>query len=348
MELDEAAQREAKRTLLRHEFELEVAEVEHGAHSLGYRWASKRVVSRERGALILGSYARDSHEVASMRACAVEHPLLQAAFDELERVAREERIEPFDERSGAGDLRYVWGKTNGSEVILTLITGHAESRAAERLPGRVTKVSGVCRGIQGNQGNQMRGEQLTLLAGKAELSTQLLGQSVTLGALGFLQPNPEVAELAYQALTDCDDLEGARSLAFDLYAGAGVTTRRLSQLFARVIPCEAYPESAHNLGVEPRDAAAFLEEVLAAEQHPDLVIANPPRKGLGPVVCERLMQLASPELRIMSCGPEGLARDLAQLRQTYDLISLRAFDTLPQTPHIELVARLRLRAHQLR
>jgi 23S rRNA (uracil1939-C5)-methyltransferase len=45
----------------------------------------------------------------------------------------------------------------------------------------------------------------------------------------------------------------------------------------------------------------------------------------------------------MSCGPEGLARDLATLSKAYELRSLRAFDTLPQTPHVELVAHLALR-----
>ncbi|HEX6243050.1 MAG TPA: hypothetical protein VFZ61_19185, partial [Polyangiales bacterium] len=55
----------------------------------------------------------------------------------------------------------------------------------------------------------------------------------------------------------------------------------------------------------------------------------------------QLCQLGAPQLRIMSCGPDGLARDLAGLAHGgYTLESLVAFDTLPQTPHVELVARL--------
>ena len=53
-----------------------------------------------------------------------------------------------------------------------------------------------------------------------------------------------------------------------------------------------------------------------------------------------LLALRAAELRIMSCGPAGLARDLAALRPAYELVELRAFDTLPQTPHVELVASL--------
>ena len=42
----------------------------------------------------------------------------------------------------------------------------------------------------------------------------------------------------------------------------------------------------------------------------------------------------------MACGPGGLAKDIAALAEGYRLQSLRAYDTLPQTPHVELIAKL--------
>jgi tRNA/tmRNA/rRNA uracil-C5-methylase (TrmA/RlmC/RlmD family) len=189
----------------------------------------------------------------------------------------------------------------------------------------------------------MRGSVAKPLRGSRELSTRLLDQAVEVGALGFLQPNPAAAELAYAALTELS-ASMPRQRAFDLYAGAGVTTRRLRAHFAEVLACEAYPESAAALGVAPETAEAFVQRALRGETgSPDLVIANPPRKGMGALVCGALVSLAAPELRIMSCGPAGLARDLADLSPAYTLVGLRAFDTLPQTPHVELVAILRAR-----
>jgi tRNA/tmRNA/rRNA uracil-C5-methylase (TrmA/RlmC/RlmD family) len=167
-----------------------------------------------------------------------------------------------------------------------------------------------------------------------------------------LQPNPEVAEQAYRSLLSAHALPVAgdeplsaqaagRALAFDLYAGAGVTTRALSALFTEVRACEAHPESARALGIEPEPVESFLARAIAAgSAAPDLVIANPPRKGLGAEVCRQLIALAPSALHVMSCGPEGLARDLAQLGERFVLTELEAFDTLPQTPHVELVAKL--------
>ncbi|MBC7171016.1 MAG: class I SAM-dependent RNA methyltransferase, partial [Polyangiaceae bacterium] len=73
---------------------------------------------------------------------------------------------------------------------------------------------------------------------------------------------------------------------------------------------------------------------------PDLVVANPPRRGLGAEVTTLLRELAAPRVHIMACGPDGLAADLAALTAggLYRLERLEAFQTLPQTPHVELVA----------
>ncbi|HEY6878357.1 MAG TPA: hypothetical protein VI299_10090 [Polyangiales bacterium] len=336
MELDEAAQREAKRAMLHERFGLLVSEVEAAPRPLGYRHSSKRVALRDAksGGPYLGSYSHGSHRPAAMGHCLVDHPLLMRAFSSVESNMRALSIEPYDELLHTGDLRYVWAKTNGEQVIVTLITARETTRVRElavRLP-----VEGVLHSVQSAHTNALRGRPAQLLRGEGEVVLALLDQRVEVGALGFVQPNPAVAADAYCALTS----HPGGKLAFDLYAGAGITTRILRQKFERVVACEAQPESAAALGIDPSTVETFLT---APRETPDLVIANPPRKGLGAEVCHALTQLASPALHVMSCGPEGLARDLAALAEHYELVSLRAFDTLPQTAHVELVAQLRRR-----
>jgi 23S rRNA (uracil1939-C5)-methyltransferase len=285
-----------------------------------------------------------------MRDCRVDHPRIVEAFAELEKVAQELGIVAFDQARGTGDLRHVWAKTNGSEVILTLITVSEQSKAAERLPERLS-VAGVAHNVQSSQSNAVRGTHVRPLKGVQELHTTIAGHDIEIGALGFLQPNPAAIELAYRDLVSHEESAaadaagahgGASGLAFDLYAGAGITTRLLRERFAEVVPCESYAESALALGIEPTSVEAFLAERLARSERttPQLVIANPPRKGLGEAVCKQLLELAPEQLGIMSCGPAGLARDLDFLSARYRLTSLKAYDTLPQTPHVELVAKL--------
>lgn len=338
MALEEDAQRVTKRTMLS-ELGLTVDEVVTAEPALGYRWSSKRTAFPIRGGLRLGSYTRGTHGAAFMPFCLVDHPRIVEAFAQLELAAQTLGIIAYDEDKHAGDLRHVWAKTNGSEVILTLITANDQSDAAELLPEHLT-VAGLAVSVQSERSNAIRGRSLRILSGKSELFTTIAGHEVELGALDFLQPNPAVIELAYRDLVD--HKATAHKLAFDLYAGTGITTRLLRERFAEVIPCETYPESARALGIEAISVEDFLAQRLAspAQGAPELVIANPPRKGLGKAVCSMLLQLAPQHIGIMSCGPAGLARDLEMLSANYQLESLRAYDTLPQTPHVELVAKL--------
>lgn len=341
MELDDAAQREQKRRMVA-AIGLDVDVIATGPSSLGYRISSKRVAFGTRGALRLGSFARGTHEPADMRGCLVDHPRIARAADELAREASAAGIAPFDERRGEGDLRYVWLKTDGERVLTTLITASEASEAARILPDRLRASDGVAWSVQGGRGNAIRGSAARVLRGIAALSLQIAGVRVEVGPLAFLQPNPSVIERAYRELVTTEDgepLAGTRAL--DLYAGAGVTTALLRASFDEVVPCESYPESAAALGVAPMTVEEFLAK--EGSRPPDAIVANPPRKGLGERVCAELVRVAAPRVHVMSCGPEGLVRDLARLKRTYELVSLTAFDTLPQTPHVELVARLRRR-----
>ena len=339
-----AAQRARKQALLAATYGLTVDRVVAAPEEFGYRWSSKRVVGGKAGALVLGSYMQGSHTLAPMHACRVDHPEIVLAAEELRRVADSMAIEPHDERSGSGDLRYAWFKTDGRALLLTLVTARAESRAASELFERLRRPAGIAWSVQSGPGNSLRGQPPVVLRGDAELNFTIADTPLTVGPLGFLQPNPPVAALAYHDLVagpSGDPLTG--ELAFDLYAGAGVTTQLLRQRFTEVRACEAYPESAAQLGLPPETAEDFLERQRSSER-PALVIANPPREGLGPRVCATLIELAPQRLHIMSCGPAGLARDLAALAGAYQLLGLRAYDTLPQTPHVELVAWLERRA----
>jgi len=354
MEMDLPSQQELKRSELEREYHVKIdrmVSLENGG--LRYRWSSKRVVHGTVGDIILGSYMRGTHSVADMSGCLVDHPDIVACITELTDVANEMKIVPYDEEHERGDLRYAWFKTDGQgQVLLALITGEPAAPKVLELARNLETPAGIAWGVNSQQGNDMRGVTLRPLRGRQNLALDFDGVKFFAGPLGFLQPNPAAASLAYHDLirVPAGGVPHGR-LAFDLYAGSGVTTSLLRSHFPEVVPCESYPESARLLGVEPELVEEFLARALAPSGHqgnPDLVIANPPRGGMGPTVCEQLNQLRAKRLHIMSCNPRSLAEDLARLTGPhggYRMLQARAFDTLPQTAHIEIVAWLVGRSH---
>jgi 23S rRNA (uracil1939-C5)-methyltransferase len=343
--LEHAEQLEQLRATMLAEHALALNEPIVSGEEFGYRWSSKRIVAGRRGALVLGSRTATGDRVADMHGCRVDHPRIEAAFAALERLGNALNIEAW-RADGSGDLRYVWAKTNGEQVLLTLITGKPESRAASELAVRLHAdglVDGVAHAVQADEGNAIRGEPPVIVAGLSSLPLTLAGVAIEIGPLGFLQPNPRVAELAYRDLVGPPpgSAEPAPSgaLAFDLYAGAGVTTSLLRERFTEVIACESYDESARALGVPAQSVEDFCQAWLETRRPtPQLVIANPPRAGMGARVCASLLELGPARVQIMSCHGKTLAEDLRRLAPRYALVGLRAYDTLPHTPHLELVA----------
>lgn len=344
---EETAQRRYKRAMLREAHRLDVDRMVHDAtFELGYRYSSKRVAGGSPGAVLLGSFRRRSHVLASMRGCLVDHPAIAACARELEQAANELEVEPYVERTGKGVLRYAWFKADDAgQVLVCLVLAQQEPEIAASLAEHLAGAAGVSWCVQSARGNVLRGEQVEQLRGAEELSVPLAGVETTVGPLGFLQPNPRVAALAYQDLVrrpNGEPIGGA--LALDLFAGAGATTALLQERFEQVIPCESYPESAKQLGIEPETAEDLLERLLArppAERAVDAVIADPPRVGLGSKLCAQLAELGPRHLHLMSCSGASLRRDLDRLLASdggFRLAGLRGYDTLPQTPHVELVA----------
>lgn len=343
MSLSEDAQATAKATRIQGDLDLRIDGFEASKSEYGYRWSAKRIVGGRRGELILGSFVRGTHRVADMEGCLVDHPLLVEAFTELREQADALEITSW-RRPQDGELRYAWAKTNGESVLLTLLgAAHAQDRLKE-LAYALQRSAGVYVGVRDLEGNAMRNgredETLVHVRGKEGLTFSDAGVNETLGPLGFLQPNPELAGRAYDALiSDAEGKSLSGKLAFDLYAGAGLTTARLRGHFEAVRPVESFGESARNLGVEAETVADFLKDYTG--DTPELVVANPPRAGLGAETCEGLLRLAPARLHIMSCSPDSFARDLARLSPGFELEGVRLFDTLPQTAHVELVAWLR-------
>lgn len=66
-----------------------------------------------------------------------------------------------------------------------------------------------------------------------------------------------------------------------------------------------------------------------------IVILDPPRKGCDMPVLQGLLQAQPLKIIYISCNPATLARDLATLKQNYNISLIQPYDMFPNTSHIE-------------
>jgi len=250
----------------------------------------------------------------------VASPALNEALAVLREMQRDRRFPDF--------VRGLELFSNEAEVLLSVVEAQPSHRrvarrffewAAERIPG----------------------------AAEVELNYQAAGETFRVSRASFFQVN----RFLIDALVTCA-LEGSSGeTAVDLYAGAGLFALPLARRFAQVTAVESFRAAVSDLEFNAEraglnvttvcaSAESYLERLPAA---PDLVVADPPRAGLGKSAVTHLLRLKPGRLVLVSCDPATLARDLAQLLAGgYQLEELVLIDLFPQTPHIESVARLRL------
>jgi 23S rRNA (uracil1939-C5)-methyltransferase len=180
------------------------------------------------------------------------------------------------------------------------------------------------------------------------------GSSYRVGHLSFFQVNRFLIDPLVEAVVS----GGRGRLALDLFAGVGLFTVALARHFERVIGVESNLAAAADLevnlqgsgGASPARRHATAEAFLSHwHETPDLVVLDPPRAGVEAEALACLKKLAPSRIHYLSCDPATLARDLALLvgtaeaRGPYEIADINLFDIFPETYHMEVLVRLKLR-----
>lgn len=289
--------------------------------------------------------------------CSVHDRILQPFLQDLRARVEEIGVPIFDERRRAGDLRYALARSSrlSGKIHLTLVSARA----------RPPWLTALLRGLRRNHpslesaflctnptpGNALLTQDIRTLFGPPALLERLGGHLLESQPDAFLQANPEVATNIYRAAARALEApEGAKIL--DLYCGVGAVGISVARPGDRILGIESSPSAVACARRNARRArlrtarfvAASAEGVrkLAAQHglhQPDVVLVNPPRKGLGVAVTKHIAELRPEQVLYISCDPTTLARDLSVFASRgYRLERVQAFDMLPQTPHVEALA----------
>lgn len=186
------------------------------------------------------------------------------------------------------------------------------------------------------------------IRGETTIEEHVAGTSFRITGDAFFQNNTEGAAALVELVADAAELNRNDTL-LDAYAGGGLFAATAGRHSGRVIAIEIDPRTAADLqanlsraGVEEfRIIRGATEEVIERiDEYWDVVIADPPRRGLGEVGVEAVTAASPRTLVYVSCDAASLARDSRLLvEEGYDLDWVTPVDMFPQTFHVESVAR---------
>ena len=328
-----------------------------GAHETG-RYRNKAIfpVQGRNGALVSGFYRPHSHDVVAHEDCLIQPKEINALRDTVCAWAREFGIAPYEEGSGEGLLRHIFVRSGETGAVLCLIMA-AKPPHLEQLVSRITEkhpnVSGVGLLRNSEPGNVIMGGRVVTLFGETQLTDTLCGLRFRISPLAFYQVNHAQAERLYQTALAYAKLERSQ-LALDLYCGAGTITLCLAQHAGKAIGVEVVPEAVEDAranarlnGIENaefycKDAGQAAAGLAAQGLTPDVIVVDPPRKGLDGEAVQAILSMAPARVVYVSCDPGTLARDARLICEDgrYAVQELTPVDMFPRTRHVETCVKL--------
>ena len=332
-----------------------IAAVRPSPELAGYRNKGKYVAGHTGDHLVLGAYAPRSHQVVDTLGCRVVAPIIDEVATWVRGAAERAQLVPYDERARTGELRYVIVREAGGDVMVVLVVAPRTPRAKlDRVAAALANHPAVHSLVSVENDRRdgaivPSGASATVLLGHGHLVEQLAGVAVEIGAGEFLQVNRAQAAAMYARLAELAEVEPGMQ-AIDLFAGLGGIGLTLARAGASVIAVEIDRDAvgqlrraAQRAGLPLTAIAGDVGEIrgqLGAK--PDIVVVNPPRKGLSGSARGFLAELAAPTMLYVSCGPEALGRDLIALAgHGYTPDAVEPFDLMPGTAQIETLVRLR-------
>ena len=319
-----------------------------------YRNKAQYPVSIKKGRAYAGFFKAGTHQVVENEKCLILPPEMDQVKDLIIDYVNQYRVTVYDETTGKGLLRHIYVRRGAvsKEVLVCLAVNGRKLPRVEALIERLKKVPGFATlvlSVNTKAGNAVLGDEFITLYGPGYIEDTLCGLKFRLSPRSFYQVNHHQSERLYEAAISQAEIT-KKDTVLDLYCGVGTITLAMAKAAGRVIGVEVVEqavrdaeENARRNGIENAeficgDAGKAALELEEKGIRADVVVVDPPRKGLNADAIEALCRFAPRRIVYVSCDPATLARDVALLKERgYAVKNAQAADLFPRCAHIESI-----------
>jgi len=266
----------------------------------------------------------------------------------------------YDLRNHEGNLRNLIIRTSSTgEVMVVVVFAYVEQEQVNGLMDYLLvnfpEVTSLQYIINQKKNDTIFDQDVITYAGRDHIFEEMNGLKFKIGAKSFYQTNSLQAHELYKITKEFAGFKGDE-LVYDLYTGAGTIANFVASSVKQVVGVEYVPtaieDAKFNSELNGIDNTLFYagdmkdiltREFIAAHGKPDVVITDPPRAGMHTDVVERLLEMEAEKIVYVSCNAATQARDLALLKEKYDVGRIKPVDMFPHTQHVENVVLLNLR-----
>ena len=321
----------------------------------GYRNKAMIPVALESdGVPVIGFYARHSHRVVPCADCALSPPVFnRIAADFLAFMRRyPELVYTAERRCGIRHLYLRYAEMTDEVMVCVVACAEHflhEDELYDSLTEKYGNIKSIVVNVNPDDTNVILGAYCRTVYGGDTITDVLCGLHFELSPLSFYQVNRAQCERLYALVSRYAALSGDDVL-LDLYCGTGTIGLSMAHNCREVIGVEIVSDAVDNARRNAErngimnarflcaDAAAAAEQLRDEGISPDVVVVDPPRKGLAPDLIDTIVGMSPQRVVYVSCDPATLARDLKLFSERdYSVKELTPVDMFPRTAHVETV-----------
>ncbi len=320
----------------------------------GYRNKAQYPVAAQKNKAYAGFFRAGTHNVVENSRCLILPEEMDRVKEVVMDYVNQFHVTVYQEKTGKGLLRHIYvrkGAVSGQILVCLVVNGKKLPRIPE-LIDRLKKIKGfetLVLSVNQKEGNTVLGDEFITLYGPGYIEDTLCGLTFRLSPRSFYQVNHAQAQRLYEAAISQAEIT-KNDTVLDLYCGVGTITLAMASAAGKVIGVEVVPqavedarENAKRNGIENAeffcgDAGQAALELEKNGIKADVVIVDPPRKGLNADTIEALARFSPRRIVYVSCDPATLARDVNLLKERgYALKNAMAADLFPRCAHVESV-----------
>jgi len=318
-----------------------------------FRNKAKMVVSGSVEKPLLGILNRDGSAV-DLTDCPLYSDAFRRVFTVLKPFIARAGLTPYNVARKRGELKYLLlteSTLDGGMMLRFVLRSDAKlSQLEAALPWlreQLPQLKVISANIQPVHMAIMEGEREIVFTAERALAENFNGVPLWIRPQSFFQTNPQVASQLYATARDWVRGLPVKHM-WDLFCGVGGFGLHCATPQMRLTGIEIAPEaiasatqSAAMLGLtdvhfQALDSTRFAT---AQQDKPDLVVVNPPRRGIGAELCQFLSAMAPETLLYSSCNARTMAQDI-RLLPGYRIVRTQLFDMFPHTGHYEVLTLL--------
>lgn len=336
--------------------EIAVADVLGMDEPAHYRNKAQVPVRMVKNQLETGFFKKNSHTFVPMEDYLIQDERIDEVIKAVRDILRKYLISAYDEKAHKGVVRHIIVRRGhySHEVMVVLVTRAKKIPESDEVVDEILKacpdVKTIVQNVNQEKTNVILGKTEKILAGTGHITDSLNGINFEISAHSFYQVNSIQTEKIYQKVVEAAGLTGKETV-IDAYCGIGTISLNLAQKAAKVYGVEIIPEAIEdakknaavnkigNAVFEVGTASEWMTKWAEDGVKPDVVVFDPPRKGLEPEVINSTVELSPEKIVYVSCNPATLVRDIQLFtEQGYEVTQpIQPVDQFPMTVHIESV-----------